>query len=502
MFRTLRTKLFLAFALVIGLALFLAGVTTIILLRDKEEGAARERVGRMALPMAFNLAAMDLSGRGQQEILGVIHGNAERYNVRILLLDPDLQVFADTGGRLEGKYILAFQGRRAKAEQAGSARFRYARYRQAGETLLLFAAPTDGLSPVEADVLNRAYYQTVLAVPESEISAAWMDLAPRLALAAAISLAASAVVAVFLSRSITRPLGRISAASREMAQGRYDQQIEVRGSDEVARVAVSFNAMAREVARSQRAMRDFLANVSHDLKTPLTSIQGFSQAIAEGAAGSPEDIEEAGRIIHQEAQRMRGLVDDLLYLSQIESGQMEMRLEPLDIADLLRACGERFEWRLKESGATLTFDVPPLPSFEGDGRRLDQAFGNLIDNAVAYTPAGGVITVTARHQGGELRVEVHNTGSYIPPEDLGRVFERFFRVDRARRTGHSGLGLAIAAEVVEAHGGTIRAASSPEDGTRFTVTLPYRVPPPKPRRAARAAHPSDQPRPTEAAPSS
>ncbi len=505
MFRSLRTKLIIAFALAIALSLFLAGGATILLLRDREESAARDRVGRMALPMAFNLGAIEIDPQNQQNLSSAMSSNAERYNVRILLLNSDLQVVADTdGAKLVGSYVLAFQGRHVQTEQAGVARFRYTRSELGGQNLLLFAAPTDGLSQVESSVLDRAPYQTVLAVPESEVTAAWKDLAPRLGLAGAIALAISVVVAIILSRSITGPLGRISRAAREIGRGRYDQQIPVRGNDEVARVAESFNTMAREVSRSNNAMRDFLANVSHDLKTPLTSIQGFAQAIGEGAAGGKDDVEESARIIYQEAQRMRDLVDDLLYLSQIESGQMEMRVEPLEIGELLRACSERFEWRLKESGTTLTIEAPPLPDFQGDGRRLAQAFGNLMDNAVAYTPAGGSIAVTAGREDSHLRVDVHNTGSYIPPEDLPRVFERFFRVDRARKTGHSGLGLAIAAEVVEAHGGTIKAESSPDDGTRFIVRLPYPAPAPsQPRRTTRVRRtPADKPSPAKATPRS
>jgi signal transduction histidine kinase len=150
-----------------------------------------------------------------------------------------------------------------------------------------------------------------------------------------------------------------------------------------------------------------------------------------------------------------------------------VQLQPLDVADLLRVCARRFEWQLRESGVTLRLDVNGLPAIEGDEGRLEQAFSNLIDNAVRHTPAGGTITVGARAANGNARVAVHNTGSYIPKDDQSRVFERFFRVDRNRaRVPGYGLGLAIVSEIIHAHGGAITLESDQEKGTTFIVSLP------------------------------
>ena len=174
---------------------------------------------------------------------------------------------------------------------------------------------------------------------------------------------------------------------------------------------------------------------------------------------------------------MRRLVEDLIELSRLESGQAVMQHEPIDLAELLRVCAGRFDWQLRESGATVRLDIEPLPPMSGDGRRLEQAFTNLIDNAVRHTPQGGEITVRARVQDGLVSTAVHNTGSYIPPEDLPRLFERFYQLDRSRSSGPggagAGLGLAIAREVVQAHRGEIRASSDRERGTEFVVTLPF-----------------------------
>jgi two-component system sensor histidine kinase ResE len=195
----------------------------------------------------------------------------------------------------------------------------------------------------------------------------------------------------------------------------------------------------------------------------------------EGAVQSEDDLRDSSRIIHEEANRMRVLVDDLLLLSQIESGQVAMQHMHVDLAALLERMLGRFQWALREADITSQLDVAAIPHVHGDERRLEQVFSNLIENAVRHTPHGGTIRVSARRAGdGAVQASVHNTGSVIPAEDLSRVFERFFQVDRARarKGGSSGLGLSIVAEIVEAHGGSVRAVSDATTGTEFIVTLP------------------------------
>src|SRR5581483_10539029 len=296
----------------------------------------------------------------------------------------------------------------------------------------------------------------------------------------ALALIAALAAAYFVARSVTRPLSRVTRASEAMAKGEYEQQIRVEGRDEVARLARSFNGMASQVSHSHQMMRDLLANVAHELKTPLTSIQGFSQALADGALQSPEEYASAGRIINEESERMRRLVNDLLYLSQIESGQAALDRQPVDVGALLDAAAERVQWQLADEAKTLRVDsAPALPVMPLDPLRMEQVLANLIDNAIRFTPAGGAITLSATPApDGGVQIQVHNTGSYIPPEEQARIFERFYQVDRSRRrNGHNGgLGLAIAAQIVAAHGGSIAVQSAREDGTTFSVNLPRQAP--------------------------
>jgi signal transduction histidine kinase len=511
MLKSLSSRLLLAFALVIVLSVALSGLAAVLLLRDQQREAAEERVGRLAEPINLAVALLEEAGIPPVAIQNAIDDYAASFDVRVLLVNENGLVVGDTESRLTGGTVDLFRGTDVGVTRRGTAEFRMAEYDESDEDLLVFAPPgetlplstnrlievqsliyalqTSDLPPEElqrlltdlaaaADdpqTLPLPQLRPLVVVSEDEISSAWEEIVPPLLLAGGIALAVSVVVAGLISRSITGRLGRVTRAAQEMARGHYDQQLEPAGADEIARLASAFNVMAREVSGSQRMMRDLLANVSHELKTPLTSIQGFSQAMADGAISSPEEYSEAGQIIHEETHRMRRLVDDLIELSRLESGQAVVQREPVDVPELLRACAARFEWQLRDSGATLDLRIDDLPAVPGDERRLEQAFTNLIDNAVRHTN-GGTVTVRAEANNGVAIVGVHNTGSFIPPEDLDRIFERFYQQERHRTrsgaSGSAGLGLAIAAEVVQAHSGKIEAVSSQEGGTEFIVTLP------------------------------
>jgi signal transduction histidine kinase len=296
-------------------------------------------------------------------------------------------------------------------------------------------------------------------------------------------------LAWLISRSVARPLQRVTNAAHAIAQGDYDQKVAVAGPAEVQWVAQDFNRMAQQVRSSQAAQRDFVANVSHELKTPLTSIQGYSQAIADGTAEEPAAIQRSAEIIHDEAARLGRIVGELLDLARIESGQVVMNREPVELDDVLRNLVDRFRLRADEVGISLTTKIDKLSPVIGDGDRLAQVFTNLLDNALKHTPQGGRINVTARMLTPSavrrrkeawpraVEVAVSDSGEGIPPEDLSRVFERFYQVDKSRKqTGGVGLGLAITQEIVQAHGGSIKAESIRGLGTRFTVILPARTP--------------------------
>jgi signal transduction histidine kinase len=283
------------------------------------------------------------------------------------------------------------------------------------------------------------------------------------------------ILAYVIAGSVARPLQKMANAAEAIAQGDYDQQLPPQGPEEVQRVAASFNSMATQVKGARQAQQDFVANVSHDLKTPLTSIRGWSQALLDGTAVSPTEQQQAASIINKEADRMARMVSQLLDLARIESGQLELAQQPVDLAQVLTDVQQNLHLRAEEQKIHLTLETAPVPPVLGDHDRLVQVFTNLVDNALVHTPAGGRIHLQVRPHG-EKAVEgiIQDTGSGIPPEELSRIFERFYQVDKARTSERrgSGLGLAIVQELVAAHNGRIQARSQVGEGTIFIVRLP------------------------------
>jgi signal transduction histidine kinase len=293
--------------------------------------------------------------------------------------------------------------------------------------------------------------------------------------AGAVALLASVALALIVARWVAGPLQRMVVAAQGVADGDYHGKIPLSGPAEVRSLASAFNEMVEKVGSARQAQRDFVANVSHDLKTPLTAIQGFAQAILDGAAADEEARRHAASVIHAEADRLHRLVEDLLDLARIDAGQMAFSMSPVDLVSVLRTVTERLGLRAAEKGVRLEDRVEALPPIAGDGDRLAQVLTNLLDNAVKHTPSGGVVRATGEVEKGWVLIHIDDTGPGIPPEELSRIFERFYQVDKSRRGDESrgvGLGLAISREIVQAHGGRLSAQSAPGSGSRFTMRLP------------------------------
>jgi len=475
--RSLRTRLIVAFAAIIFLTLALVVLGFVFVLRQYQEQRELLRLGSLANSLAFQLRTVDADSMSSPQLAELLNRQSDELDVRIVLAGPGGMIFFDTESTLIGQRIDM-----QSAQRIGPIR-RAMLARPIGDAdgrIFILA----GNVPPE-----RPGQRPVILALASEPLTVWRvlgEMAPRLLLAALGSLLASIGVAWLVAASIARPLAQMTHAAEAIARGRYDQEVPHRGPDEVGRLAAAFGTMAREVAQSQRTLRDFVANVSHDLRTPLTSIQGFSQAMVDGSLHDPEDFADAGRAINEEAARMRRLVEDLLALSKIESGQVSLDMADHDLAGSAEQAVERVARRADEKGVAIALAVETDRTVRADGRWIERALDNLVDNAVKHTPSGGEIRVTvARHSeciapenggrtDGGMVVAVHNSGSYIPPDELPRVFERFYQLDKSRAGSAegSGLGLAIAHEIVQMHGGRIAVESSRAGGTSFSVTLP------------------------------
>ena len=334
-------------------------------------------------------------------------------------------------------------------------------------------------TPLSAEVLETlagtGASAIIVARPQASLGEITGDLFPRLVFSGLIGVAAALVLGFALTQSVSAPLRNIARAARSVARGNYRQRVPATGPREVRDLAANFNRMTEEVQRSQQTLRDFLANISHELKTPLTSIRGFSEAILDGTIDDSAGIERSAKIISDESNRVLRLVQELLDLSRIESGQVPMQQDDVDLRELFEHVGEVFALRAEESGVALNVDVNGIAHIRGDFDRLEQVMNNLLDNALRHTPNGGSVRVGCRDlQPGTLQVTVTDTGPGIPPADLPHLFERFYRGDNANGTQRKGygLGLAISREIVRAHGGEIWATSEPGTGTTFVFTLP------------------------------
>ncbi len=230
-----------------------------------------------------------------------------------------------------------------------------------------------------------------------------------------------------------------------------------------------------ELRRLEKIRQDFVANVSHELRTPVSSIKGYAETLLEGAIEDKENARDFVSIIHQDSDRLAKLIDDLLDLSKIESGKMKMAFLPVDAAALIKRSVAVIENQAKEKNISLKADLPAqLPKIQADETRFSQVMINLLDNAVKYTPEGGTVTISTSIKEKFLQVEVSDTGIGIPESDIPRIFERFYRVDKAhsRELGGTGLGLSIVKHIVQSHGGQVWLKSEPGQGSTFSFTIP------------------------------
>ena len=280
------------------------------------------------------------------------------------------------------------------------------------------------------------------------------------------------IVGLLLSRRISRPLVNLTAATRAVAAGDLDVRVPIRYHGEVRELAVAFNRMAEDLARADALRRNMTADVAHELRTPLSVIRGKLEGVLDGVY--PATSEHLQPVL-EETELLTHLVEDLRLLALAETGQFPLEKRPLDVGDLLRDAQVNFGPQAADRGVTLALDLPTeLPRVMADWRRVAQILGNLLTNALRHTPEGGCVTLAAEPSEGAVTVTVADTGAGIPPDDLPYVFERFWRGDKARMraSGRTGLGLAIAKHLVEAHGGEIGVESAPGKGATFRFALP------------------------------
>lgn len=320
------------------------------------------------------------------------------------------------------------------------------------------------------DARHRLLGAIILTRPLKPYQQAWLTIAGRLLLAGAASLFISVVLAFYLSERLSRPLKRIRDAARQMAGGDYSQKVQVSSGDEVGELAKTFNHMAEQVKEADELQRHFVMSVTHELKTPLTSIQGFTEALLDNAIPSVQQRQKSLGIIFRESKRLERLINDLLDLAKLDAKQFSLSKNYVDLDQLLAGFCQIYEAKTKIKGVSFLANIEKAGAAFTDGQRLLQIIGNLLDNALKFTPKGADISIAGYRENGTLLVDVSDTGPGISQNELPRIFERFFSGGQNGNRG-SGLGLAIAAELTNALEGTLSVESRPET-TTFHLRLP------------------------------
>lgn len=284
--------------------------------------------------------------------------------------------------------------------------------------------------------------------------------------AGGVALAAALIASVWVARQITHPLRQIEATTRAIASGDFDQRLSVTSVDEIGRLATSINWMASDLARLEAARRDFMAKVSHDLRTPLTAIKGFVVNLQDTA---PDEMQVPLATVDEQTDRLVRLVNDLLTASRLQRGELSLRFAQVDLATVVRSATATASERARRMGITLDPELPvKLPPVNGDSDRLEQVVVNLLDNAIRATSAGGTVRIRLSSSASEVILTIIDNGQGLTEEEAARAFEPYFHGPG----GGTGLGLAIAREIVEAHGGRIWLRGRPAGGAEAGIGLP------------------------------
>lgn len=454
MFLSLRTRLWLSYAFLIVTALLVVVVIFFVYLLNnpviyRQTSQRLETVQTVLLESQAEWANLP-----QDELKKELKRQDKLFDVRLMVVSPDREVLADSRGGISP----ALETRRLL------------RLLRVGQTI------TDSQNKIWLYTFhaldNGNFLVTTLPRPAATLLGILSDeLLPPFLIGGGLALVLALFLAFWVARWVAGPLQRVVSATREFGGGEA-KLLPLEGPDEIRELAGAFNAMTARVQAGQKSQRDFVANVSHELKTPLTSIQGFSQAILDGTAETPEAQKQSAGIIYNEASRMYRMVLGLLDLARLDGGIADLKREPVDLTVLLNSLAQRFGMQAQRNGITLQVKADSLPPITGDGDRLAQVFINLVDNALKFTPPSGSVRLTARSLSDMVEIKVNDTGSGISAEALPHIFERFYQADSARVGHGAGLGLAIVSEIIKAHGGKISVRSMPGQGTEFTVLLP------------------------------
>jgi len=436
-------RLLMAFAIVIvvtiGSIFFFIYQTTRSEIRQLEERTENMQAGRIE----FELSRYYQLQRSWEGIQPFVEQWGNLYGWQIILTDTQGMVVADSQGELLGEQYHPDSPGRLVSPPWG----------EGDIGTLYFSRGAPGVDIASLSILYNAVGRFFL----------WGGL---------VAVAIALLLTFFLSRLILAPVKALTSAAERVGRGDFSQRVKTKDKGELGDLAQAFNSMSNDLERAEKLRQNMVADIAHELRTPLSNVQGYLEALRDGVI-KPDA--ETIRSLSEEATLLSRLVDDLQELSLAEAGELKLNCQTENIAELINQTVTAVRGQPAAKKISVSIDLPDkLPPVNIDSHRISQVLRNLLENAVAHTAKGGSITVAAKQQGNWVEVSVTDNGEGIPAEDLPNIFERFYRVDksRARATGGSGLGLTIAKRLVEAHGGKIEAQSELGKGSRFTFTLP------------------------------
>jgi len=438
-------RLSITFAVIIvvtvGAIYFLVSQRLAVEVEYYEQISAQYRSDQIPNRLRAHYLSQSLSWEGVQS---VVEETASISGAHIILVAVNGTVIADSQGKLLGEYY--------NPDSPGS----------------------NLTMPWSGEILGKVY---IISDPEADPYLApfrrLSDSINRfLLLGGSVAIGIALILTFVLSRRISSPIGVLANAARRLGRGDLSQRVQFQGKGEVGVLAQAFNSMAADLEHAEQLRRNLVADVAHELRTPLSNIQGYLEAIRDRVM---KPNAATIRSLNEETALLSRLVDELQELSLAEAGKLKLVYQAEDIAKLVKQAVTPWQPQVAAKEISLSLDLPDnLPLVNIDRQRVNQVLHNLLENAVAHTHKGGTINVAAITQGDWVEVCVSDTGEGIPAEDLPNIFERFYRVDRsrARATGGSGLGLTIARRLVEAHGGEIAVQSELGKGSSFSFTLP------------------------------
>ena len=460
-------KILATYVLVVFFSITVVGGLQLLLVQDYLMDTKEKELLVKSQDLADIIKPLLISGQDPHPVISSLNRADRILGTEAWVIDNSGKVLAASADHIhcEGNVLEATDLQQLKSGQVSLRRGQSQFFQEA---VIRAAAP----------VLEQGKFigAVILYTPVAGINDTFSKMRELQSRTAILGIILSVILGFFLSRYITRPLREVSQVARRIAEGDFEERVRIKSRDELGQLGETFNYMTQRLEDYEKMRREFVANVSHELRSPLTSIQGFMDALIEGKnKGDEQEKAKYLSIIQKETSRLSKLINELLDLSRFDAQVVHFDMEAFPITTVINRATASLKPQLDEKNLTVKSVVPKdLPYCYGDEDRIEQVVHNLLQNAIRYSPKGEKILISARLLTDELLVEVADNGPGIPKQELARIWERFYRVDKARSRGKGGmgLGLAIVEEIIKKHGGQVTVESEPGEGAVFGFTLP------------------------------